>query len=76
MKLLHTSTAVSAAFDDNNLVSAAGLVPIIKLAEQAGLRTLAKKWLSVPTDNPGDSVIPSCSRIAHPCLVLGGYSSG
>lgn len=41
---------MSASFDDPNLVSTAGLVPIMKLAERAGLRALAQKWLSVPTD--------------------------
>lgn len=38
------------AFDDLNLVSAAGLVPVLALAEAAGLRTLADEHLSVPTD--------------------------
>jgi len=32
-------------------VSAAGLVPIMRLSERAGLRSLADRWLSVPTDN-------------------------
>ena len=36
MKLSHRFTADSALFDDPNLVSAAGLVPVIALAEQAG----------------------------------------
>jgi hypothetical protein len=44
------------AFDDPNLVSAGGLVPVLALAERAGLRDLADEQLSVPTDkgaNPG-----------------------
>ena len=43
-------------FDDPNLVSSAGLVPMLRLAERAGLRVLADQHLSVPTDkgaNPG-----------------------
>src|SRR5664280_104900 len=59
MQLSHTRPVVSASFDDPNLVSAAGLVPVMKLAEQAGLPALAAKWLTVPTDkgaNPGDKV--------------------
>lgn len=50
MQLSPTRRVVSALFDDPNLVSAAGLVPVMKLGEKAGLRALAQKWLSVPTD--------------------------
>ena len=49
MKLSHTLGATSAVFDDPNLVSAGGLVPVLALAESAGLRDLAEH-LSVPTD--------------------------
>jgi hypothetical protein len=59
MQVSHASRAVSSSFDDPNLVSSAGLVPIMKLAEKAGLRSLAQKWLSVPTDkgaNAGSKV--------------------
>ena len=37
MRLLHTARAVSAVFDDPNLVSCAGLVPVMRLAEQVDL---------------------------------------
>ena len=40
----------SAIFDDPNLVSCAGLVPIVSLAQQCGLAALAEKHLSLPTD--------------------------
>ena len=56
MKLSHTLTSTSAVFDDPNLVSAGGLVPVLALAESAGLRDLADTHLTVPTDkgaNPG-----------------------
>ena len=56
MQLSHSRPVVSATFDDPNLVSAVGLVPVMKLAEKAGLVALADQWLSVPTDkgaNPG-----------------------
>jgi hypothetical protein len=46
----HTTRAAVASFDDPNLVSAAGLLPVMRLAERAGLRSLADQWLSVPTD--------------------------
>jgi hypothetical protein len=36
---LHTFTAGSAVFDERNLVSAAGLVRVLELGEQASLRS-------------------------------------
>ena len=56
MQLSHTRPVVSATFDEPNLVSAAGLVPLMRLARIAGLRELADERVSVPTDkgaNPG-----------------------
>ncbi len=56
MQLSHSRRVVSAVFDEPNLVSAAGLVPIMKLASQVGLRSVADRFLTVPTDkgaNPG-----------------------
>ncbi len=56
MQVSHAATAAVASFDEPNLVSSAGLLPIMRLAEKAGLRVLADRWLSVPTDkgaNPG-----------------------
>jgi hypothetical protein len=40
----------SARFDDPNLVSAAGLVPVMRLAALAGLDRLADEHLTVPSD--------------------------
>jgi hypothetical protein len=56
VKLSHTLGSTSAVFDDPNLVSAGGLVPVLALADAAGLRDLADEHLTVPTDkgaNPG-----------------------
>src|SRR5215208_1711530 len=50
MQLSHTRPVVSATFDEPNLVSAAGLVPLMALAGKAGLRELADQRMSVPTD--------------------------
>jgi hypothetical protein len=50
MRLSHIRPVASATFDDPNLVSAAGLVPILALAERSGLRRFADVHLSVPTD--------------------------
>ena len=59
MRLSHTSPVASARFDDPNLVSAAGVVPVMRLAADAGLGELAGRLLTVPTDkgaNPGGKV--------------------
>jgi hypothetical protein len=48
VRLSHTRPVASALFDEPNLVSVAGLVPVVKLAQDAGLRHLADEHLSVP----------------------------
>lgn len=63
MQLSHTRPVVSASFDDPNLVSAAGLVPVMRLAEKAGLRTLADRWLSVPTDKGANAGLKVASLV-------------
>jgi Transposase DDE domain group 1 len=50
MQLSHTRPVASARFDDPNLVSCAGLVPMASLAHECGLAVLADEHLSVPTD--------------------------
>ena len=47
MKLSHSAAAVSAVFDDPNLVGSAGLVPLLRLAERCGLSEAASR-LTVP----------------------------
>lgn len=59
MQFNHSISSLSASFDDSNLVSSAGLVPVMRLAERAGLTALADKHLTVPTDkgaNPGAKI--------------------
>ena len=48
MQLSHAMPVRSAVFDDPDLVSAAGLVPAVALAQRAGLSELAAGQLSVP----------------------------
>ena len=64
MQLCHTSRATSAVFDDPNLVSSAGLVPVIALARSAGLRGLADQHLSVPTDKGANAGLKVSSLVA------------
>ena len=65
MRLLHDLPKTHASFDDPNLVSRAGLVPVMALAEKAGLADLVSEHLS--TGGP-------CGVNAHlkvGCLVAG-----
>lgn len=48
MKLSHAGPVRSASFDDPNLVSYAGLVPVLALASRTGLSGLVDRHLSVP----------------------------
>jgi hypothetical protein len=65
VQLLHSLAKTRATFDDPNLVSHAGLVPVMALAERAGLGDLVAEHA-----RPGGS----CGVNAHlkvPCLVAG-----
>ncbi len=48
---MQASHKVSAVFDDPNLIGSAGLVPVMRLAEKAGLHGLLEEHLSVPSAN-------------------------
>jgi hypothetical protein len=50
MRLCHTTPVAAARFDDPNLVSAAGVIPVMRLAADTGLGDLAGELLTVPTD--------------------------
>ena len=51
-------------FDDPNLVSSAGLVPVMRLAERAGLGQLADQHLTVPTDKGANAGLKVASLVA------------
>ncbi|HSS56306.1 MAG TPA: IS1380 family transposase [Gaiellales bacterium] len=50
MQLCHTFSRSSACFDEPALVSSAGLVPVLALADRVGLRRLADDHLTIPSD--------------------------
>jgi hypothetical protein len=65
VRLLHELAKIHATFDDSNLVSRAGLVPVMALAQRAGWGELVDKHV-----RPGRP----CGVNAHvkvPCLVAG-----
>ena len=48
---MQASHKVAAVFDDPNLIGSAGLVPVMPLAQGAGLHYLLGEHLSVPCPN-------------------------
>ena len=57
MRLLHSLAKTHASFDDPNLVSHAGLVPVMALAERAGLGDLVAEHVRPggPSGDPAGS---------------------
>ncbi len=64
MQLSHTHPVTTAVFDDPNLVSSAGLVPLVKLAQDAGLTALAQDRLTLPTDKGANAGLKVTSLVA------------
>ena len=65
MQPCHTRAATSARFDDPNLLSAAGLIPVLALADSAGLSRLAGEHLSVPGDKGANAGLKVTSLVAE-----------
>src|SRR5580692_7694084 len=64
MRLLHVLARTHASFDDPNLVSRAGLVPVMALAQRAGLADLVAEHV-----RPGGCGVNAYLKV--PCLVAG-----
>ena len=64
MQLSHTPAAISIFFDDPTLVSSAGLVPTMRLADAAGLSALAQHRMTVPGDKGANAGAKITSLIA------------
>jgi hypothetical protein len=59
VRLRHDAPVARATFDDPNLVSCAGLVPVMRMAQQAGLHDAVADRVRLPTDkgsNPAGKV--------------------
>lgn len=63
MQALHTRGAVSATFDDPNLVSHAGLVPVMRLAHDVGLGERADRVVRLGGDSRGANAGAKISSI-------------
>jgi hypothetical protein len=67
MRLSHSRPVVAARFDEPNLVSSAGLVPLLRLAADAGLARLAGEFLSVPGDKGANAGGKVTALVAGMC---------
>ena len=59
----HTFTVGSAVFDEQNLVSAAGLVPIMELAEQTGLSRLIGEHVELPSTRVASGAVNPAGKL-------------
>jgi hypothetical protein len=65
VRLLHGLGKIHASFDDRNLVSRAGLVPVMALAQRAGLAELAGEHVRIARRSGVNA------HLKVPCLVAG-----
>ncbi|WP_326768763.1 IS1380 family transposase [Streptomyces sp. NBC_01591] len=72
MQVSHTRAAVSAAFDDANLIAHAGLVPVMRLAERCGLPRLVRENVRLTGTKNG----AGASADAKVTGIVGGMAAG
>jgi hypothetical protein len=64
--------AVSAAFDDPNLIAYGGLEPVVRLAERCGLAALADDLIGLPRSKDGTGAFPGAKVMS----LVGGMVAG
>ena len=64
MRLSHSPARTSATFDDRNLVSHAGLVPVMALAERAGLNGLVRRHVTITSPGGVNAELKVSSLVA------------
>jgi hypothetical protein len=60
----YTFTAESAVFDEQNLVSSAGLVPVLELAEQTGLSRLIGEHVDLPSTRVKSGAVNAAGKLS------------
>ena len=63
MQSSHTFAVGSAVFDERNLVSAAGLVPVMELAEQTGLSRLIGEHVDLPSTRVASGAVNPAGKL-------------
>lgn len=64
MRVSHGSSALSASFDEPNLVSCAGLAPVLAAAERAGLAELVGQHLTLAGEGGVNAAVKVTSLVA------------
>lgn len=70
MLLNHTAAGIAYSFDEPNLISSAGLAPVVRLAQSAGLKKLADQLVTVAKTggdkgaNPGAKIMSVVAGMA------------
>jgi hypothetical protein len=64
MQASHSAAVTRARFDDPNLVSHAGLVPVMRLAEQIGMRDMVDRQMRIPGSTGANAGAKVCSIVA------------
>ncbi|MGW1550803.1 transposase [Streptomyces sp. NPDC002346] len=72
MQVSHTPAAVSAAFDDPNLIAYAGLLPVLRLAERCGLSRLVAEKVKLTGAKNG----AGAAADAKVTSIMGGMAAG
>jgi hypothetical protein len=60
----YTFTVGSALFDEHNLVSAAGLIPVLELAEQTGLSKLIGEHVDLPSTRVASGAVNAAGKLS------------
>ncbi|PIJ34609.1 transposase [Mycobacterium heckeshornense] len=63
MQSAYTFSTESAVFDEQNLVSAAGLVPVLELAEQSGLSRLIGEHIDLPSTRVASGAVNAAGKL-------------
>ena len=69
----YTFTVGSAVFDEQNLVSAAGLVPVLELAEQTGLSRLIGEHVELPSTRVKSGAVNPAGKLTS---IMGAMACG
>ena len=64
MRLSHARRAISARFDDPNLASCAGLVPVMALAQRCGLAALLAERVRITAKGGANAVAKVLAVVA------------
>ena len=73
MRSAYTFSVDSAVFDERNLVSAAGLVPVLELAEQAGLSQLIGEHVDLPSTRVKSGAVNPVGKLTS---IIGAMACG